>query len=329
MKGRLEHDLQNEQKIRVILSRMPDFIAEWDQNLKACGKTAVTRINYLYKVGLYLKYISEDTLNIGFSDLTFISAQGFFVSMQHIRKKGELVESSDSYKCLVYNALRSMFLYFVKRGYMAVNPMDMIDCPENHDRERIRERRRLLTANDFKKILRAVEDDNSVLRNRNMAIMLIFMTTGMRKTALTEINVEDIDLRNGTLSVMDKRKKTHVYYLGKSAVDAVRGWKEERVGFLCGGSSDALFIHPGGERVGVYTINYIVAKYTKRALGRALSAHKLRGGYINILYSKKPDLRFVCSAVGHSSVTTTALYLDAKGNERRKARDLMERALVE
>ncbi len=329
MKGRLEHELKNEEKIRVLLSDMPDFIKEWEQNMKACGRTTVTRIDYLYRISLYLKHINENMRDIEISELSFISAQGFFVSMYHINRGGETVESSDTYKCQIWSAMKSMFGYFLKRGYIEKNPMDMIDCPVNHDRERIREKRMLLNATDFRKILKAVNNERTVaLKARNRAVLLLFMTTGMRKTALTEINVEDINMRTRTLVVTDKRKKTHVYYLGNSTVEAIREWKLERECLLTGKqSSDALFIDRSGERIGVYAVNYIVGKYTKKALGKTLTAHKLRGGYINVLYGVKHDLNFVCKAVGHSSVTTTALYLDAAGNERKKARDLMEKCV--
>ncbi len=328
MKGRLEHELKNEEKIRVLLSDMPDFIKEWEQNMTACGRTTVTRIYYLYRISLFLKYISGDTRNIDISELSFISAQAFFVSMYHIKKEGEIVESSDTYKCQIWSAMKSMFSYLLKRGYIEKNPMDMIDCPVNHDRDRIREKRVLLNASDFRKILQAVSEDKAgSLKARNRAVILLFLTTGMRKTALTEINIEDINMRTRTLIVTDKRKKTHIYYLGNSTVEAMREWKNERECLLTGKTSDALFIDRNGDRIGVYAINYIVGKYTKKALGKSLTAHNLRGGYINVLYGMKHDLNFVCKAVGHSSVTTTALYLDAAGNERKKARDLMEKCV--
>lgn len=328
MKGRLEHDLKNEERIRTILFRMPEFVTEWDTNMQACGKTATTRIGYLYKVELYLKYINQDTRNITLNDLTLSSVQDFLISMQHIMKKGELCESSDSYKELLWNAMNSLFLYMTKCEYFSKNPMDMIECPKNNDRERIRMNRRLLDSEEFREILKAVDNDKEcIMRHRNKAIILIFMTTGIRRTALTEINIEDIDEISHTLTVIDKRKKTHIYYLGESTVEALRKWQEERPKYLKDEENSALFLNNRGSRIGVCAVNDIATKYTKAALKERLTAHKFRAGYINVLYRKIHDLDFVRKAVGHSSVLTTARYIDAEGDERKKARDLMEMAI--
>jgi len=328
MNGRLEHDIKRETKINTVLQRMPEFMAEWDQNMKACQKSTVTRYQYLMKVELYLKSIEKPEKEIVLEDLTFQSAQKFFISLNTLTKKGQIVESSDSQKCTIWSAMQSMFVYFKKRNRINENPMEMIDRPVNHDKERIQEKRILLNASDFKKILDAVDNDTfSEVRERNKAILLLFMSTGMRKTALTEINIEDVNLDNATLSIVDKRKKTHMYYLTNETYDAISDWMDVRGRYATEESGDALFITKFGNRIGNEAIKDVVARYTKLALGKLLTPHKLRAGYINVLYKKTHDLDFVCKAVGHSSVTTTARYMDAKGDERQKARDLMSSIL--
>lgn len=324
MNGRLEHDMKREKHIEEILSHMPDFMTEWDTNMKACQKSTVTRYQYIMKADLYLRSINPNEKNVTLDDLTFQTAQTFFVSLNTIEKKGKIVESSDSQKCTIWSAMQCMFVYLKKRGYVKENPMEMIDRPINHDVDRIREKRVLLTANDFRKILREVDEDYICdVRERNKAMLLLFMTTGMRKTALSEINVEDINMEGGTLTVVDKRRKTHVYYIDGAAKEAICEWLVKRPNFQNADSGDALFINIHGQRVGATAIDGVVSKYTKIALGKPLTPHKLRAGFINVLYKKTHDLDFVCKAVGHSSVTTTARYMDAKGDERQKSRDLM------
>ena len=327
MNGRLEHDLKREKKIETALSRMPSFMTEWDQNMKACQKSTVTRYQYIMKVELYLKSLDKPEKEITLGDLNFQTAQNFFISLNTLKKHGEIVESSDSQKCTIWSAMQCMFVYFKKRGLVAENPMEMIDRPINHDPERIREKRVLLSAHDFRKIIKAIDDDwLCEMHDRNKAIMLIFMTTGMRKTALTEINIEDINREDDTLRIVDKRKKTHVYYLEEMTRRAINEWLIGR-GIYAKKDTNALFVTMYGDRIGTTAIDEVVAKYTKKALGKVLSPHKLRAGFINVLYKKTHDLDFVCKAVGHAAVTTTARYMDAKGDERQKSRDLMHDVL--
>lgn len=324
MNGRLEHDMKREEHINKILSHMPEFMTEWDMNMKACQKSTVTRYQYIMKADLYLRSINQNEKEVTLDDLTFQTAQEFFVSLNTIKKKGKIVESSDSQKCTIWSAMQCMFVYLKKRGYVKENPMEMIDRPINHDVDRIREKRVLLSANDFNKIIQKAElDYNCEMRERNLAMLLLFMTTGMRKTALSEINIDDINEEEGTLTIIDKRKKTHVYYIEGVAQNAIWNWLYKRPNFETAESGDALFINIHGQRVGVTAIDGVVAKYTKKALGKSFTPHKLRAGFINVLYKKTHDLDFVCKAVGHAAVTTTARYMDAKGDERQKSRDLM------
>ena len=71
------------------------------------------------------------------------------------------------------------------------------------------------------------------------------------------------------------------------------------------------------------TIKYLVYKYTERALGKALSPHKLRAGYCSILYNQTHDIEFVRRAVGHANVATTQRYIVTNGSEKKKVAEIM------
>ena len=52
--------------------------------------------------------------------------------------------------------------------------------------------------------------------------------TGMRETALTEINIEDLDFLKGTIKVIDKRHKTHIYKINEIIRNTLVEWIEDR-----------------------------------------------------------------------------------------------------
>lgn len=335
MRGRLEHDMELEASTQKILDRLPRFVEEWNLNLKAGQKTASTRYDYVHKIAHFLRYINEDVMYVSPEDMDFMTTQNFFVSIQTKEVNGEIIETSDSHRCTYWCVLNSFFKYLIKRKLMIDNPMDGIDKPQNHDLERINQHRIYMTDYDFKLILDAIEKDDNYeydirsrfpyeVRLRNKLLLMILMTTGMRKTALSEINIEDI-ASDGKLTIIDKRKKEHTYSLKPSVIECLNEWLINRQNMLneLNTYSDALFITVFGKRMGGKAINNVVNRYSEKGIGRKLSAHKLRAGCATILYQKTNDIEFVRRAIGHSNVATTQRYIVSNGSEREKASELL------
>ena len=196
--------------------------------------------------------------------------------------------------------------------------------------ERINRDRILLTRDDFKKIINAVENGvgssgsrkyQRKYKNRDMSIMLLFMTTGMRKTALREINVEDIDFDNKKLRVIDKGHKIHEYSLADGLIKYLEDWIFERKLYLGVNKTDALFISRDMKRISGQSITELIDKYAYAALGYHISPHKLRSGLASILYNEKHDLEYVRRVIGHSKIDTTKRYVVTDNKEREEAAD--------
>ena len=95
-----------------------------------------------------------------------------------------------------------------KKKIIKDNPMDEIKPVRNSDNvKRIR-----LTANDMENIISAVDrgvgshraiETQRPWRSRDKAILLLFIYTGMRETALTEINLNEIDFENNSFKIID------------------------------------------------------------------------------------------------------------------------------
>lgn len=330
MNGRLENDIRIENKISNLLDKLPAYVAEWNFNLKAGQKTAATRFDYCNKIQKFLQYIDKENMKeIKLEDINVVNVQQFFIEIQTKKKKdGTIKETSDSYRYTFWYALRNFFDYMVKRHYITENYVDIIDRPQNHDLERINEHRILLTSSDFSKIYEACCHDDKVdmwVIRRNKAIFTLLMTTGMRRTAMMEINVEDVDEVNSRLVIIDKKKKRHVYDLSVKACLILHNWMESRKYVLrdAHAENDALFIDEKGQRITQYTLDGIVRRYSKRGLGYEISPHKIRSGCASILYERSHDIEFVRDAIGHSNLITTRRYIVKEKNERKKANNML------
>lgn len=339
MEGRLENEQKKDKSIENILNHLPSVITDWNDRLEVASKTPATRLDYLRKVYAFLTTVTDDTVNYDFHNLKDSDIVRFLKSIRtrEVDKDGRTMtmQTSDSYKMTYWYCLNNLCKYLVYEHYMESNPMDNIDKPKNHDLDRINEHRVLLTARDFKRIVNAITKENAAsidglsFVNRDKAIILTFMTTGMRCTALTEINIGDINFDEETLEIIDKGDKPHQYHINKELSEALHSWIKDRKEMLGekANETDALFLSKFLDRITSDGVSGIVKKYTQIALGKPLSPHKLRSGFCSIMYSKTHDIEFVRRAVGHSNVATTQRYIVTNKDEKKKSAEIMESIL--
>lgn len=324
MNGRIDNELRIERTAEAKLKTMPDYVNSWYLNMKASKKTAATRCDYVNKINNFLTSIDSNTKDLAASKITETAVAKFFMSIQTKNVNGEISYTSDSYQATVWCCLNSFLGYLADHGMIEQNYAKFIDKPKNHDLDRINEHRIRLDANDFRKIISSVDDEiNLTRRNRDRAILILFMNTGMRKTALSNIMINDIDFDKKELIIIDKGSKRHQYVLSDEVIEAISEWLDVRGEFDKGKGDNHLFISDHGNRMASSTMYDLVAKYTERAMGKRISPHKLRSGYCSILYGATGDIEFVRRAVGHASATTTARYVVTAGEEKRKAAEIM------
>ena len=329
MDGRLDRERKIEESINRKLESLPQYVADWNKSLKASRKTAATRKDFIFKVDAFLRSIKPDAKSVLIKDISEQAVVDYMLSVQTKEKNGRTEYTSDSYQKTIWSCLNNFLGYLCDRGKIKKNYMTLIDSPKNHDLDRINEHRVLLTIEDFKKILSAVdEEENVIIRKRDKAVLLVFMNTGMRRAALSSITLDDIDLENGVLTVVDKGNKRHQYFLNKDARNAITEWLKVRQKYDRFNCKDHLFLSEHGNALSDTTLMYMVNKYTKRALNVPLSPHKLRAGYCSILYNETKDIEFVRRAVGHSSTMITQRYIVTKGDERYKAAEIMKNILT-
>lgn len=321
MNGRISNEMKIERGTEQRLRELPDYVGMWYLNLKASKKTAATCRDYICKIHNFLSFIGNgDALAVATKDITELNVNKFFLSIQTRTVNGEVRYTSDSYQCTMWCCLNNFLEYLASHGMIERNYIKDITKPRNTDLDRINESRVRLTSNDFKKILKAVDSENNAFRRtRDKAILTLFMSTGIRKTALCSITLGDINLAEGKLVVIDKGSKRHQFVLSDGACDALNDWMS------CRGSNgnDNLFLSRDGEAIPGSTVRDIVEKYTEIALGKRLSPHKLRSGVCSILYSKSHDVEFVRRFIGHASSATTARYIVTHGDEKQKGAELL------
>ena len=336
MNGRVENDLKIYKSVEKQLNNFPNYVTDWYFYLKANNQSAMTCRDYINKIKNFLLFINNDSIkNITTDMFTLNNITQYFINIQY---KNDGNETSGSYRQCIWSCLNNFFDFLESRQYIKNNPIIIgkIKRPKNRDLDRINKNRKLLSQDDFSKILKAVDEgvgSNKAkgyqvkYKNRDKLILLIFMTTGLRKTALESINIEDIDVDNHILSIIDKGHKAHNYYLNNTVMQILNIWIKERYDII-GNNTGALFISKEKNRMCGNSIVKIVDKYAYDALGYHISPHKLRSGLVSIMYAQKHDVEFCRRMIGHSQISTTQRYIVTNNEEREETASIMDMILM-
>lgn len=185
---------------------------------------------------------------------------------------------------------------------------------------------RYLSLDDSKKLLNVTADENDENKERDFAIITIFLNCGLRLSELISINVKDIDFSENKLNVIGKGNKERTIYLNKACIDAIKDYLSVRptegLKNDSKASNKALFLSKRRERISNRTVQYIVEKELRKAgLDTAkYSVHKLRHTAATLMYQYgNVDIRALQELLGHESISTTEIYTHVSNEQVRNA----------
>jgi integrase/recombinase XerC len=158
---------------------------------------------------------------------------------------------------------------------------------------------------------RAMEGDFTAVRN--LAILELFYSTGMRLSELQGLAVGDLDLVSQQVKVRGKGRKERIIPLGDHAQLALRNYESKRYELLRGirhsGDRTAFFLSSRGKRISVRAIQNAVKGFLDKIdESSGLSTHSLRHTFATHLLDAGADLRAVQELLGHASISTKQIY---------------------
>ena len=232
--------------------------------------------------------------------------------MAHLQNRG-LGKSSLSRKI---SAVRSFFRFLRREGAVESNPARAVFLP--------RKEKKLpsFLDQDEMKALIAAPDPETFLGLRDRALLELLYSTGMRLSALVELNCDALDLIGEVVKVREKGKKERILPLGSYAVRAIRNYLRKYPRNLVRGSSRPLFINNSGGRLTGRRIRDLLNKYIKKAaIKKHVSPHAIRHSFATHLLDAGADLRAVQELLGHASLSTTQVYTHVSRERLKKVYD--------
>ena len=184
-----------------------------------------------------------------------------------------------------------------------------------------------LSLDDSKKVLTVtVNDESDENKERDYAIITLFLNCGLRLSELIGINLQDINFDDYKLTVIGKGNKERTIYLNKACINAIKNYIKVRptegVKNDSKASNKALFLSKRRERISNRTVQYIVDKeLTKAGLDTSkYSTHKLRHTAATLMYQYgQVDIRALQEILGHKSISTTEIYTHVSNEQARDA----------
>ena len=143
---------------------------------------------------------------------------------------------------------------------------------------------------------------------RDRAVLELLYATGIRLSELTGLALSDVDAGRRILRVTGKGNKEREVLFGAYAADALNEYLSVR-GSWAKGDSPALLLNRHGGRLSPRSVEKIVGKYGRLALGKRVHTHMLRHSFATHLLDRGANLRVIQHLMGHASVVTTAIYL--------------------
>jgi len=149
---------------------------------------------------------------------------------------------------------------------------------------------------------------------RDLAMLELFYSTGMRLSELAALNDRDVDLVVDQVKLRGKGKKERIVPLGSHAARAVRRYYRQRDAVLAaldgeGEGGGAVFVSRRGRRLSPRAIQLSMKRLlASLARGRELHVHALRHSFATHLLDAGADLRSVQELLGHASLSTTQVY---------------------
>lgn len=194
-------------------------------------------------------------------------------------------------------------------GLRRDNPATSLKAPR--ERSAKEERVKFLPLEGLKRLLAAPQGDGPQAR-RDRAILALMGMHGLRVSEVAGLQVYDVDLDRGTLTVTGKGSKTRTIYLTEQTAAVLASWLEIRGDVAL--NSDALFVvtgnHTTGTAMSARAIRYLVNGYLE-ALGlkaKGISCHALRHSAATWARAAGARLDAISAMLGHASITTTQIY---------------------
>ncbi len=256
--------------------------------------------SYRQDLKLFLAYIESKTAINGNYSLNNVDQQVIIDFLSFGRKTGLSHRTISRY----LSSIRAFYRFLIDENVVQNNPAVNISSPKlafNLPE--------YLTLEEVELLLE-VADENTVLGLRNLTIIELMYSCGLRVSEVVDLKSGSINFKSGFILVMGKGNKERIVPFGEKAGRLLDKYIIHSRGILLKGRvDDSLFLNFRGEplsRKGIWKMIKNCAR--KTGIKKNIKPHILRHSFGTHLVQNGADLRSVQELLGHSDISTTQIY---------------------
>ncbi|MDY3724688.1 MAG: tyrosine-type recombinase/integrase [Candidatus Borkfalkiaceae bacterium] len=326
----LRRNIKCEDKIEALMLDMPYFCSEFFYGT-ANNTSALTRLNYAYDLRIFFRYLSEikkvpiEEMKIEILDeVTSTDIERFLNYLSHYVSDGKEIICDEKGKKRKLSTVRALFRYFFNKNEIKANVAAKIPTPKLHEKEIIR-----LEGGEVNALLAYADSDEAFsgrknayhekTKERDYAILSLFLGTGIRISELVGLNIDDFDFNENAFVVTRKGGSRTTLYFNDEVKDALLRWLDFRYDLHLENDEKAMFVSLRNVRISTRAVEVLVKNYAKEVTPlKKITPHKLRSTFGTNLYRKTGDIYAVADFLGHKDVNTTRKHYAAISQDSRK-----------
>ena len=325
-------------RFKNILTELPEFCILYFRAVEPTT-SILTRYGYAVDLRSFFKFLTSGHVDafsgkeiekISLEDLKLLRSFDIesyleYVSMykQETDDGTKIVENNERAKARKLSAIRALFKFLYKKSLIDTNCAALVDTPKLHEKAIIR-----LDANEVADLLDTTETGTGMTKNqryfhnatkvRDVAILSLFLGTGIRISELVGLDINDIDFTNNMFVVTRKGGNQETLAFGPEVQAALLAYLEERKNVIpLPGSETAFFLSLQRKRITPRAVENLVKKYANLTTPlKKITPHKLRSTYGTMLYQESGDIYLVADVLGHKDVNTTRKHYAAMTEDK-------------
>lgn len=322
--GRLEKETRFYENMEKKLQTMAPIFKEYYTFMRANRMSYSTIREYVNQVLHFANFVAKENItNDFYKHIAPSDVESYIISLETKQTKDGIKRMGDDILQTRWSSLNKFFSWLLKRGYIKENPIQAVDRPKNNVERKIT----YLNKSEIGKLFKMVEKNpNMVVSLRDKALFSLAIATGLRASALTNINLDDFDWENRIVKVIEKRQKTREIPLGENTVNVLKEWITVRNKEFADVDTPALFISQKRSRLSGDAGNDALKKYCKEAgIQKKITLHKLRASAATNLAAANVDIQTIGNILGHKSTATTLKYVAVLDESKKNAVGILDK----
>ncbi len=335
MNYKKETDLKNIKKINELLQNTPSFVKDYIVSIEFTTASR-TRLDYLCDIIRFFDYLKEtkdaDIISLNLlNELDKKFFEQYLDYLQYYEKDGKIYSNTVTSIKRHLSGIRGFMTYLFDEGLIEANVIAKIKNPKLEKKEIIK-----MDKDEINSFLNTVETGGTltpqqkvyhdIQSTRDLAIMYLMLSTGIRISECVGLNIYDVDLNKSSIHIYRKgNKETHVFFSDEAAEYLTDYLVQRKKINAAEGHEQALFLSSRKTRLTVRSIQLIVKKYAQKSVPlKHITPHKLRATFATALYEETGDLYLVSENLGHEDMQTSRLYADLSTKRKQEHRNIVK-----